>query len=98
MTDGGSSRPEVHRLLATLVASKPAGRVAEIGTAFGEGTRAMADALGTGATLVSVEPDDIRHTHAREALAGVPVELLHVDGRTCCPTERRLTSSSLTVA
>ncbi len=33
MTDGGSSIPEVHALLATLVASKPAGRFAETGTA-----------------------------------------------------------------
>ena len=77
MTDGGSSLPEVRRLLASLVAAKPAGAIAEIGTAFGEATLAMADVLGPTATLVSVERDRDRCEHARETLAGSRVELIH---------------------
>jgi predicted O-methyltransferase YrrM len=76
MTDGGSSLPEVRKLLTSLVASKPSGRIAEAGTAFGEGTRAMAEALGPTATLISVELDVDRFMHAREALAGLDVELV----------------------
>ena len=79
ITDGASSLPAVQRLLAALVASKPSGRIAEIGTAFGEGTRAMAGVLGREATLVSVEPDSARHAQACELLARERVEL--VDGR-----------------
>ena len=37
MTAGAFSIPEVQRLVATLVASKPGGRIAEIGTSYGEG-------------------------------------------------------------
>jgi predicted O-methyltransferase YrrM len=67
----------VQRLLAALVASKPSGRIAEIGTAFGEGARAIAAALGPEATFVTVEPDPERYAHAREALAETRAELLH---------------------
>jgi predicted O-methyltransferase YrrM len=79
VTDGASSLPEVRRLLATLVASKPSGRIAEIGTAFGDASRAMAAMLGAEATFVSVELDPDRHAQAREAVAGLRVEL--VQGR-----------------
>jgi predicted O-methyltransferase YrrM len=77
VTGGGSSIPEVQRLLAALVASKPSGRIAEIGTAFGEGARAIAAALGPEATFVTVEPDADRYAQAREALAGTRAELVH---------------------
>jgi predicted O-methyltransferase YrrM len=40
MTAGGSSIPEVQRLLRVLATGR---RVAEAGTAFGEGAAAMAD-------------------------------------------------------
>jgi predicted O-methyltransferase YrrM len=76
MTGGGSSIPEVQRLLATLVASKPAGRIAEIGTAFGEGARAIVAALGAEASFVTVEPDPSRYAQARDALAGTRAELV----------------------
>jgi predicted O-methyltransferase YrrM len=69
----------VRRLLATLVAGKPGGRIAEVGTAFGEGAAAMAGSLVGGATLLTVEPDAERAAAARERLAGLPVEL--VQGR-----------------
>jgi predicted O-methyltransferase YrrM len=77
VTGGGSSIPEVRRLLAALVSSKPSGRIAEIGTAFGEGARAIAEALGPEATFVTVEPDAERYAHARRALAGTRAEMLN---------------------
>jgi predicted O-methyltransferase YrrM len=76
VTAGGSSLPEVQRLLAALAASKPAGRIAEIGTAFGEGAAAIASALGPGASFVTVEPDPERLDVARERLAGTRAEVL----------------------
>lgn len=77
MTGGGSSIPEVQRLLAALAAAKPGGRIAEIGTAFGEGAAAIAAVLPPGASFVTVEPDPERFAHAREALAGTRAEALH---------------------
>ncbi len=77
MTAGGSSLPEVGALLAALVASKPRGRIAEIGTAFGVGARAIVDALGPDATFVTVEPDGDRYRQAREALAHTRAEVLN---------------------
>src|SRR5205085_12101399 len=49
VTGGGSSLPEVQRLLAVLAAGR---RCAEVGTAFGEGALAIAS---TAASLVTVE-------------------------------------------
>ncbi len=60
MTRGGSSISEVQRLLSALVASKPGGRIAESGKAFGAGAKAIAAALAPGATFVTVEPDPAR--------------------------------------
>jgi predicted O-methyltransferase YrrM len=77
MTDGGSSIPEVQALLAALAASKPHGRIAELGTAFGEGAKAIVQALGPEATFVTVEPDPERFALAREALAGTRAEVLN---------------------
>ena len=77
MTAGGSSIPEVQRLLAALAASKPDGRIAEIGTAFGEGARAMLSTMGPDATFVTVEPDPDRYEQAREALGGTRAEVLN---------------------
>lgn len=65
MTASGSSIPEVHALLRALAAGR---RAAEIGTAFGDGARAIA---ATAAELVTVEIDPIRAQEAREALAGL---------------------------
>jgi predicted O-methyltransferase YrrM len=85
VTAGAYSIPEVQRLLATLVASKPGGRVAEIGTAYGEGARAIADALPADATFVTVEIDPARAAHAREALAGTRAEVVEGDWRDLLP-------------
>jgi predicted O-methyltransferase YrrM len=80
MTAGGSSLPEVQRLLAVLAAGK---RCAEMGTAFGEGAAAIAS---TAASLVTVELDPERAAAARERLAGLDnVELVEGDWRDVLP-------------
>jgi predicted O-methyltransferase YrrM len=63
MTGGGSSIPEVQRLLRVLATGK---RVAEVGTAFGEGAAAMAE---TAVSVVTVELDPERAGVARQRLA-----------------------------
>ena len=71
MTAGGSSIPEVQRLFGVLATGR---RCAEAGTAFGEGTKALAS---TASSVVSVEIDPDRAKLAAEALADLPgVELL----------------------
>jgi len=79
LTAGAYSIPEVQRLVATLVASKPGGRIAEIGTSYGEGARAIVAALPAGATFVTVELDAERAARAAEALAGTPAEVVQGD-------------------
>ncbi len=85
MTAGAYSIPEVQRLLATLVASKPGGRIAEIGTSYGDGAQAIAAALQEGASFVTVELDPERAAHARAALAGTAAEVLEGDWRELLP-------------
>jgi predicted O-methyltransferase YrrM len=77
VTGGGSSIPEVQGLLATLAASKPRGRIAEIGTAYGEGAKAIIDGLAEGSTFVTLEPDPERYELACQALAGTRAEILN---------------------
>ena len=77
MTDGGSSIPEVHALLATLVASKPGGRFAETGTAFGKGARAIAEAMDIASSFVTVEVDLHRYEVAKSELSGTRAEVVH---------------------
>jgi predicted O-methyltransferase YrrM len=80
VTGGGSSIPEVQRLLAVLSAGK---RCAEIGTAFGEGAAAIAS---TARSLVTVESDTERVQIAAERLAGFGnAELLTGDWRDHLP-------------
>ena len=80
MTGGGSSLPEVQRLLSVLAAGK---RCAEVGTAFGEGAAAMAS---TAHSLVTVELDLDRVTVAAYRLRRFPnVELLAGDWRDHLP-------------
>jgi predicted O-methyltransferase YrrM len=76
VTGGGSSLPEVQRLLAVLGAGR---RCAEVGTAFGEGAAAIASTVGS---LVTVERDEERAAIARSRLQGLAnVELLVGDWR-----------------
>lgn len=80
MTDGGSSLPEVQRLLSVLAAGR---RCAEVGTAFGEGAAAIAT---TARSLVTVELDEERAAIAAERLHGLSnVELLTGDWRDHLP-------------
>jgi predicted O-methyltransferase YrrM len=80
LTDGGSSLPQVQRLLAVLAAGR---RCAETGTAFGEGAAAIAS---TAASLVTVERDPARAEIARERLSGIAnVELFVGDWRRVLP-------------
>jgi predicted O-methyltransferase YrrM len=85
LTAGAYSIPEVQRLVATLVASKPRGRIAEIGTSYGDGARAIVEALQDGATFVTVELDPERAARAREALAGTAAEVVEGDWRDVLP-------------
>jgi predicted O-methyltransferase YrrM len=80
VTGGGSSLPEVQRLLAVLAAGR---RCAETGTAFGEGAAAIAS---TAASLVTVERDPERAAVAAERLAGLEnVELAVGDWQDVLP-------------
>ncbi|HEY5295355.1 MAG TPA: class I SAM-dependent methyltransferase [Gaiellaceae bacterium] len=67
------------------MASKPGGKIAEIGTSYGNGAKAIAAALSQGATFVTVELDPERAAQAREALAGTIAEVLEGDWRTVLP-------------
>jgi predicted O-methyltransferase YrrM len=81
VTHGGSSIPEVRRLLSVLAAGR---RVAEAGTAFGEGAEAMA---WTARSVVTVELDPERAKIAAERLAAhTNVELLVGDWRELLPS------------
>jgi len=83
VTAGGSSIPEVQRLLAVLAAGR---RVAEAGTAFGEGTEAMAR---TARSVVTVELDPDRAAIAARRLEPLDnVELLVGDWREELPPRR----------
>jgi predicted O-methyltransferase YrrM len=80
LTAGGSSLPEVQRLLSVLATGR---RCAETGTAFGEGAAAIAT---TAASLVTVESDRERAEIARARLEGhANVELLVGDWRELLP-------------
>jgi predicted O-methyltransferase YrrM len=89
LTAGGSSIPEVQRLLAVLVAARPGGRIAEIGTAWGEGARVIAEALPPDATFVTVELDPERFAAAREKLAGTRAEVLNAMWQDVLPERGR---------
>ena len=80
MTGGGSSIPEVQRLLAVLGAGR---RCAEVGTAFGEGAAALAT---TARSVVTVESDRARAALAADRLRELDnVELLVGDWRDHLP-------------
>lgn len=72
-------------MLSVLAASKPHGRLAEIGTAFGEGAKAIAQSMGPTATFVTVEPDPERFAHSRGVLEGTGAEVLNADWQDVLP-------------
>jgi len=80
VTGGGSSIPEVQRLLEVLAAGR---HVAEAGTAFGEGAEAMAR---TAQSVVTVERDPYRAEIATRRLEPFSnVDLLVGDWRRLLP-------------
>ena len=83
-----SSIPEVGRLLAVIVAARPQGRFAEIGTGCGVGSAWVVDALGPDASLVTVELDEDRAAAAGRLFADYPnVRVLHGDWHELLPPE-----------
>jgi predicted O-methyltransferase YrrM len=80
VTGGGSSIPAVQALLRVLASGR---RVAEIGSAFGDGAAAMAQSARE---VVTVELDPERITLARARLGGIAnVELLEGDWHDLLP-------------
>jgi predicted O-methyltransferase YrrM len=83
-----SSIREIGRLLAVLAASRPYGRLAEIGTGTGVGSAWVASAMGPDATLVTVEVDDDRAAACARLFADLPnVRVLHGDWHEVLPPE-----------
>jgi predicted O-methyltransferase YrrM len=64
VTGGSFSLPEVKRLLVTLAAAKPGGRIAEAGTSYGECAEEVARALAPGSSFVTCEVDPERAAKA----------------------------------
>ncbi|MFG2818247.1 O-methyltransferase [Kitasatospora sp. NPDC048365] len=68
-------------LLATLAATRPGGRILELGTGIGEGAAWLLSGMDAGARLVTVELDDTLQAVARQAFTGDPrVEFVAGDG------------------
>ncbi|HKB20219.1 MAG TPA: class I SAM-dependent methyltransferase [Gaiellaceae bacterium] len=83
-----SSIREVGSLLGTLAASRPNGRLAEIGTGTGVGAAWIASAMGPEASFVTVEVDDDRAAACAELFTGLPnVRVLHGDWHDVLPPE-----------
>lgn len=83
-----SSIPEVGQLLAALAASRPSGRLAEIGTGTGVGAAWIVSAMGPEASFVTAEADDDRAAAAAELFADYPqVRVLHGDWHEVLPAE-----------
>lgn len=78
----GWSWPQVGALLRTMAATKPGGKLLEIGTGTGVGTCWLLDGMDTDARLITAETDAVRHSIARSFLEGDSrVTLLLEDGR-----------------
>ena len=76
-----SSEPRTGALLRTLAASKPGGRLLEIGTGVGSGTAWLLDGMDPAARLITVEQDPTLVTIARQALGDDPrVTFIETDG------------------
>lgn len=66
------SEPRTGALLRTLAASKPGGRLLELGTGTGAGTAWLLDGMDCFSELVSVDPDERVQAVARAALGTDP--------------------------
>lgn len=67
-------------LLKTLVASKPSGRILELGTGTGLATSWIIDGMDGGARLVTVENNELLIEIAKRALQDPRVEFILADG------------------
>ena len=67
------SEPKVGALLATLAASKPAGRVLELGTGTGHGAAWLLSGMDAESTLDTVDTDENVVAVARRHLGGIYV-------------------------
>jgi predicted O-methyltransferase YrrM len=65
-----ASDPETGALLRTLAASKPGGRLLEMGTGTGMGTAWLLDGMDAEATLVTVDSSETNTSIARRFLGG----------------------------
>ena len=76
-----ASEPRTGALLRTLAASKPCGRVLELGTGTGIATAWLLDGMDAGSTLISVDTDAQVQGVARECLGADPrLRLVTEDG------------------
>ena len=84
-----SSSPEIGRLLAVLVAQRPHGRFAEIGSGCGVGSAWIITAMGPEATFVTVEADEERAGAVSRLFADQPqiLRALHGDWHDVLPSE-----------
>jgi predicted O-methyltransferase YrrM len=83
-----SSIPEIGRLLAVLVAERPRGRFAEIGTGCGVGAAWIAGTLDAESTFVTVETESERAAAVDRLFADLPnVRVLHGDWHELLPPE-----------
>ena len=67
-----ASEPRTGALLRALAASKPAGRLLELGTGTGVATTWLLDGMDAASELISVDVDANAQRVAREALADDP--------------------------
>ena len=72
------SEPKVGALLAVLAASKPAGRVLELGTGTGHGTAWLLDGMDAASTLDTVDSDEQVVSVARRHLGADTRVTFHV--------------------
>jgi predicted O-methyltransferase YrrM len=72
------SEPKVGALLAVLAASKPGGRLLELGTGTGHGTAWLLDGMDTDATLDTVDTDEDVVAVARQHLGADPRVRFHL--------------------
>jgi predicted O-methyltransferase YrrM len=83
-----SSIREVGSLLGALAASRPDGRLAEIGTGTGVGAAWIVSAMGPEASFVTAEAADDRAAACAELFAGLPnVRVLHGDWHEVLPPQ-----------
>lgn len=67
-------------LLKTLVASRPSGRILELGTGTGLATSWMIDGMDEGSKLITIENNELLIDIARKALQDARVEFVLADG------------------